>query len=404
MRQRSFLSLAFRVSAAAAALALALGFPSCGGGGSSPTSSNSPSSSTAQHPFPQTAAYGFGFEPSTVSSADAEGQYQLFKQRYFKSDCGAGLIRVEFTDPMGTTVSEGMGYGMLLAAYHGDKTEFDQLYAFVKKNWSSRQLMGWKVTCAGPITDPSVYGQNAATDGDLDIALSLVVAANQWGGSYWDEARGYAGRLKTYLWVQCPRSGNVVQKPGDTFGGCDFGNTSYWMPGYYRVFRELTGDGFWDQVVGTTYAQIFANRNPRTGLLSNEADEFGNIANNYPMVDYNGARTPWRIATDYVWNGAPEAKDVADRMTDWVASRGGIGSVVDGFAVDGSNAPGHNWTRSNPFIGGFAVGAMTSSQARVDEFSSYFKGCNQDDGYYGTALRALYMFALTGNFWRPSGH
>ena len=116
-----------------------------------------------------------------------------------------------------------------------------------------------------------------------------------------------------------------------------------------------------------TYAQVFANRHPATGLLSNEADEWGNIVRNYPVVDYNGARTPWRMVTDYIWWGAPEAKDVADKMTDWAARRG-VGSLVDGLMVDGSSAPGHNWTRSNPFTGAWAAGAM--SHCRLGSTSS----------------------------------
>ena len=392
----------FRPAAACLAGLLVAGLAACGGHDGSSSDSGSAASGNASRPFPQNVAYAGAFRPSNLTAADAQAQYELWKQRYVKTDCGAGLSRVEFTDPMGTTVSEGMGYGMLLAAYYADQGLFDQLYAFVKKNWNGRGLMGWKVTCAGPITDPSVFGQNAATDGELDIAMALVVAANQWGGSYWDDARGYVGRIHTNLWQFCGASGRWVQRPGDVFGGCDLDNTSYWMPGYYRVFRELTGDGFWDQVVTDTYAQTFANRNPATGLLSNEADEWGNIVRNYPVVDYNGARTPWRMVTDYVWWGAPEARDVTTRMTDWAASRG-VASLVDGLMVDGSPAPGHDWTRSNPFTGGWAAGAMSHSQQRVDEFTANFKTCNQDDGYYATSLRALYMLTLTGNLWRPSG-
>jgi endo-1,4-beta-D-glucanase Y len=388
---------AFAIAAASAAVSALV---ACGGGngGSSGGETPPPSSSSASRPFPQNAPYAAGFRATNISADDARAQYQLWKTRYLKSDCGAGLTRVEFTEPMGSTVSEGMGYGLLLTAYFGDKTEFDQLYAFVKKNQNSHGLMGWKVTCAG--WDNSVGGANAATDGELDIAMGVVVAANQWGGSYWNEATTYVRNIKTYLWSNC--GSRVVQKPGDPYGGCDLSNTSYWMPGYYRVFRELTGDGFWDQAVADTYALIVANRDPNTGLMSNETDQYGAVLNNYPMVDYNGCRIPWRIGTDYIWWGAPEAKEETDRITNWAASRG-ISSIADGFYMDGRNAPGHTWNRSNPFTGGFAVGAMAHSQGRVDEFAAWFKGCNADDGYYGTSLRALYMLALSGNFWKPTG-
>jgi len=246
-----------------------------------------------------------------------------------------------------------------------------------------------------------VYGQNAATDAELDIAASLVVAANQWGGGYWDEARRYVGNIKTSLWSTCA-GGRLVQRPGDTFGGCDKSNTSYWMPGYYRLFAQLTGDGFWDQAVRDTYALVYANRNGDTGLMSNETDQDGSVVGGYAVVDYNGCRTPWRFVTDYLWWGAAEAKEETDRITEWAARRG-ISGIPDGFYMDGRNMPGHNWTQSNPFTGGFACGAMSHSQARTDEFAAWFKGCGQNDGYYGTSLRALYMLMLSGNFWKPSG-
>ncbi len=387
-------------AALATATALLTGLAACGGGGHSPTS-GTPGSSTASRPFPQNAPYQAGFTASNISASDAQGMYGVWKAAYLKSDCGPGLMRVEFTDPPGTTVSEGMGYGMLLTAYYGEKTEFDALYAFVKKNQDPRGLMGWKVTCAGPITDPSVYGQNAATDAELDIAASLVVAANQWGGSYWDEAKRYVGNIKSALWSTCG-GGRLVLRPGDTFGGCDKTNTSYWMPGYYRLFAQLTGDAFWNQAVRDTYALVYANRNGTTGLMSNETDQFGNVVGDYPVVDYNGCRTPWRFVTDYLWWGAPEAKEETDRITDW-AERRGISSIPDGLFMDGRTVPGHNWTQSNPFTGGFACGAMSHSQARVNEFAGWFKGCGQNDGYYGTSLRALYMLMLSGNFWAPRG-
>ena len=391
----------------AASLAATLLWPACGGSGSSPTapsptpSPTAPAGPSAARPFPQNVAYERGFKPSNLGAEDARAVYTTWKQRYLKADCGPSLLRVEFQSPVGTTVSEGMGYGMLLTAYFGDRREFDELYAFVKKNWNANGLMGWKVTCAGPITDPGTWGQNAATDGELDIALALVVAANQWGGAYWDEARGYAQRMRSKLWQYCAASGRQVQKPGDTFGGCDLGNTSYWMPGYYRVFAELTGESFWNDAVTGAYAQIFANRNPVTGFLANQADEWGRTVGE-PRVDYNGCRVPWRIVTDHLWWGSSEAQEVTDRLTAWAGAQG-ISTLVDGYLVDGTRYPGSTWTRSNPWTGGWSTGAMSHSQARVDEFTAWFKGCGADDGYYDTSLRALYMLTLTGNFWRPSG-
>jgi hypothetical protein len=115
-------------------------------------------------------------------------------------------------------------------------------------------------------------------------------------------------------------------------------------------------------------------------------------------VDYNGARIPWRLAADYIWFGTPEAKDLLDRLTGWADAQG-ISSVVDGYLVDGT--PTGSWTRSNPWTGGWAAGAMSGTQTRLDAFSAWFESCAQDDDYYSTSLRALYMLMLSGNFWQP---
>jgi len=39
------------------------------------------------------------------------------------------------------------------------------------------------------------------------------VAANQWGGGYWDEAKTYVGNIKSALWSTCA-GGRLVQRPG----------------------------------------------------------------------------------------------------------------------------------------------------------------------------------------------
>lgn len=130
-------------------------------------------------PFPQNTGYGRGFLPASIVAADAKAIHQAWKATYLKSDCGNGTYRVEFNGPAGSTVSEGMGYGMLLTAYHGDKAEFDGLWKFAQKNLNASHLMGWHVTCAGPTASDG--GDSSATDGDEDIAFGLVVAVDQWG-------------------------------------------------------------------------------------------------------------------------------------------------------------------------------------------------------------------------------
>ena len=58
---------------------------------------------------------------------------------------------------IGSTVSEGMGYGLLLAVYHDDQTVFDQLWRYTAQYLNANGLMDWEVD-----PDGTVIGSGAA--------------------------------------------------------------------------------------------------------------------------------------------------------------------------------------------------------------------------------------------------
>ena len=110
---------------------------------------------------------------------------------------------------------------------------------------------------------------------------------------------------------------------------------------------------------------------PTTGIIVNEVDQNG-VALAGQTYDYNSCRIPWRAALDYLWFGTPGAKQATTKLTSWVSSVG------------------------------FTVGAMSSSQATIDSFATYFVGIANDNGsYYGSSLRTLYLLTLSGNQWQP---
>jgi endo-1,4-beta-D-glucanase Y len=350
-------------------------------------------------PFPFAAHDKNGFVPSTVSSSDARASYDHWKSKYLKSDCGGAYYRVEFDSPPGSTVSEGMGYGMVLTAYFGDKKEFDGLFAFAKKNYNSDGMMGWKTTCSGFDQRNGAAGDSSATDGDTDIGFALVAAVDQWGDAYRQPALDFLSTLEKVDYQSCPASGHNMAKAGNWGGGCDFSNSSYWMPGYYRVFHEFSGDAFWGKAADDAVGLYLKSRNASTGLLPNQVDENGVPGKDQSYVDYNGCRIPWRAVADYLWYGTADVKTVTDKLTDW-ANGIGIANIVDGYKTDGT--PTGQYTQLNPWAGSWACGAMSKSQAVVDAFAADFKNVDIDEGgYYGSSLRTLYLLMLSGNFWRP---
>jgi endo-1,4-beta-D-glucanase Y len=349
-------------------------------------------------PFPQHNGYAHGFVPTTATSNDALASYNSWKTNYLKTDCGNGYYRVDNGTGNASSFSEGMGYGMVLTAYFGDKAAFDGLWKFVQKNFNMYGLMGWHVTCSGFTTNDG--GSGSATDGDTDIGLGLVAAIDQWGSPYQQAALDYLKSLKAHDYTTCSPSGHAMATNGDWDKGCTSENTSYFMPGYYRVFARLSGDTFWSKAADDAVTIWLANANATTGLIANEVDQNGNLGtSNENYVDYNGCRIPWRAALEYLWHGTAGAKQVTDKITNW-ANTIGIANLVDGYDTGGT-ARGQ-YKQLNAWVGGWTSGAMSDSQTLVNSFTSDFVGIAVDNGgYYGSSLRTLYLLMLTGNEWEP---
>jgi len=347
-------------------------------------------------PFPQNVDYPYGYQTSLISAIDLQITYERWKKLYLKS-CDE-MYRV-CVDDTTITISEGMGYGMLLTAYFGEKERFDKLFDFYKSKRTSKahNLMAWDVTCDG------VSDSGSATDGDLDVAFALIVAHYQWGDNYLDEARDIISILKENYFVDC--DGLYTMKPGGHWGGCDLTDVSYYTPAYFRIFAEETKDAFWDTVADDAYTILDNGANAITGLVP-DWQSYDGVPGGNPhsgRVDYYGydaCRTPWRISLDYLWNSNEDAKSWCIQISNFADSIG-ADSIVDGYDLNGTPRGQYN---NGPFVGGFAVGGMSHSQAMVDSFASrllYLDSVGWDDQYFNLSLRCLYTLVLTGNFWKP---
>jgi endo-1,4-beta-D-glucanase Y len=350
--------------------------------------------------FPQNVDYPKGYQTQMISAVDLQVSYERWKKLHLKSY--SGMYRVSIDDTA-ITISEGMGYGMLLTAYFGEKGRFDRLFDFYKSKRTSKahNLMAWRVTC------DSVIDPGSATDGDLDVAFALIVAYNQWGEDYLDEAKDIISILKENYFVNC--DGVYTMKPGGHWGGCDLTDMSYYIPAYFRIFADVTGDVFWDTVADQSYTILSNGADSTTGLVpdwqSYDGVPGGTSSSDWEWVDYyryDASRVPWRIALDYIWNGNKQAQSWCVKISNFADSIGAA-NLVDGYELDGTPHKDARWNNS-PFVGGFAVGGMAHSQAMVDSFASrllYHDGTGEDNQYFNLSLRCLYMLVLTGNFWEP---
>jgi endoglucanase len=331
---------------------------------------------------------GTGFFPTTLLPSHAKTAYTTWKTKYLKS-CSGGRFRVAFNGD--ETVSEGIGYGMLLTVAHGDRAEFDGLWAFYKSR-SSGGLMGWKVSGCDNTVDA-----NSASDADLDAAMGLIQAACKWGGTYLAEAQTLIAAIKSKETIE---GGENFLKPAS--GGLDScQNVSYASPAYYRVFAKKKPDqaAFWNKLASDSYTQLMRTANGSTGLVPNWSNMQGQAGcGGYDKADrygYDAARTPWRVATDYVWFGTPAAKDWLTKVVTWVdGPAGGITAIGDMYTLSGTKeSPNHNST----FTGAFALAGMSQSQAKANLYGTAFRSIS-DGTYFEESLRAVYMLLAAGLF------
>lgn len=320
---------------------------------------------------------------SSEARSKYSDEYQAWKRARVK-DCPETNSAVVSNG--GGVFSEGIGYGMLLAASNDDQALFDKLWKFYTDHLDAKGLMNWQM---GECAAPGNNNANAATDADLDAAMALIQADARWGG-YRQDAADLIAKIKEHETDVC--DGLNVLRPGDMFGGCRDGgngrvNPSYFAPGYYRVFATIdtANAAFWEKLADDSYVLLSRYQEQMDGLVPEWAYVDGRLEGGY---DYNACRTPWRVATDYLWFCTPEAKTFLEPIVAYVKQQGGVASVP--------------FAKNSAFLGAFAVAATIDSQSEMDAFVSSWLGAEKDDTpYFQATLRVLYLQTAAGAF--PSG-
>jgi len=427
MRRRLFIH-----SSSAAAVAFALTGCGGGGGGSADAGSGSalatsnqatPARSGGGYPFgARLDAYAAGILPSRSKPAmDAllTAQYDAWKAKNVVSAASIvpGGYAVQFSNRTYMAVSEGLGYGMLLTVLFAGhdpqaKALFDGMLAMVRARpayaTGHPALMEWRINANG---SSAGEGWNAM-DGDLDIAMALLMADRQWGSG-----QGWNYRAEGIATINAMKAWNM--KPDGTTKGLPNANnnrTSDYMIGHFRAFKEATGDGIWDLAVNRAYEllnQMQTVYSPGVGLMpdfvinthtSTPSPSTGYIGDGNDKEGYfwwNACRNPWRFASDYLLSGDPRFALVTGRMIDFFrASSGGDPmNIGTGYALDGTKLTGGN---SAAYHGPICAGACVD--ARFQPFLDAMWDWNASHlttGYYDGEIQLLSMVVASGNWWTP---
>jgi len=317
---------------------------------------------------------------TAVTESMLSSEYSAWKMKHVKA-CTDGSSVV--TKDGGAVVSEGIGYGMLIAAGFDDRALFDGLWKYYVDHEDPLGLMNWST---GVCDAAGNNDANAATDGDLDTAMALVQASARWpDGSYLADAKTLTGAIVASETELCGE--RAILRPGDKFGGCsDMSsarvNPSYFAPGYYRVFAAKFPEQAerWNALVAGSYELYPLYQARMSGLVPDWAavdgsDWYG------AMYSYDACRTPWRVMVDYAWSGEPKAKTMLQGVRGWVDANG-TGSMPSNSA----------------FLGSFALAAAYDQQAFDAAVSSWLGSNGDDSPYFQGTLRVLYLLAAAGKF------
>lgn len=351
--------------------------------------------------FPQNEIYKYGIYPLNRNHTDADTAFANWKARHVTAQ-GAGGYRRVLWDTLRITVSEGIGYGMLISVNMNDKPLFDDLYGYYGIHLGPNGLMNWIIDSSGN----NLFGlQGSATDAEEDVAYALILADRQWGSSgginYMQQAINIINKIYEY---EIDTVYNLP-KSGDEPGGIYRVNTSYFAPAYYRAFAYYTGNHGWDSVINGCYNYLSFISNDTTGLVPDWCQPDGTPMPPCPPLftckysyHYDATRTPWRTGMDYIWYGDARANSFCTLISAFARSQGSA-NIVDDYALNGTVLGIYH---NNAFIGPFGAGAMATSGSFQNFCDSIYREnvltYSTRWNYYNSSLKTLTLLVQTGNF------
>ncbi|MES2110706.1 MAG: glycosyl hydrolase family 8 [Bacteroidota bacterium] len=380
------------------------------------------------HPFPQHVKYFSGtIKPNHFSQTQLDNAvktfYNQWKARFIKQVPGTNEDFIWFENKdRKQCVSEGQGYGMIimtLMAGHdaSAKDIYDDLFHYVRAHPSekSKYLMAWAQYANNKSAD-----NTSASDGDLDIAYSLLLADKQWGSkgkiNYLAEAKATINAIMQHeinhqTWTVLLSDG-IESESKDYFAT----RSSDFMPSHFKAFRQATGDSRWDKVVNASYELFIKMQDkysPDAGLIP---DFIVNVNKNPKpappnflespydgQYNYNACRDPWRIATDYLQTGDKRSKKIVDKINHWIreTTNNDTYNLSAGYTLAGNDIK-RRYFEALSFVAPFGVSAMVDAKNQIwlNKVWDYLNGFKlKDYDYYDNTIKLLDMIIMSGRYW-----
>ena len=325
------------------------------------------------------------------------------------------------------TTSEAHGYGMVIVALMAGhdalaQPRFDALYRYYRAHPAddAPRLMAWNQV-TGCLDAPGDAG--SATDGDVDIAVALLVADAQWGSAGPIDYRGAALALLAQALQFDVLDGSDLPSLGSDARDMEVRyqhgtRTSDFMPDHFRAFARATAEPRWQRVADAclTLAARVQDAFSAAGLLP---DFIVQTQTSHPhpapphylegahdgQYAWNACRVPWRLATDWLVTGDPRSLAIVQKINDFFVahSHGQPAAIGEGVALTGKPLPDADGG-SLAFLAPLTVAARLpgAPQPWLDAlWGALVARPLDDDDYYGNTLKMLAMLVVSDNWLAP---
>ena len=270
---------------------------------------------------------------------------------------------------------------------------------------------------------------DSATDGDMDIIYSLLLADKQWGSTGTYNYKQIAQDMLESLWEYCVHKDYYTLLLGDWASNTDdkvlanATRTSDFILSHLKVFAVVDKSHDWQKVIDATYNVIMDIRESenakghKNGLLPDfvvrgktkwevpkgevlEGDEDNAYA-------YNACRIPWRLGTDYLLFGDTKIgeKSLAEyiiKPLDEFAKKYTKGKMEVLGPLHLNGKP-FDWDDAESFASPFLITAVANGadQDWVNKIWAYEGLTEYYANNYGDYFDLIVMITASGNYWLP---
>jgi len=388
-------------------------------------------------------------------------EFRMVIRHFQEGDVNNGSVKASHIN-----VSESQGYGMMIMAYMAGceerlkfsennrilgsaslKDYYDAMLRTVTAFPSliAPRLFAWEIfgfkegegsrtgykTVNGvktaPFSSDSKTG-TCATDGDMDIIYSLLIADRQWGSGGKYNYKKIALDMLDDLWNYCVHDEYHTLLLGDWAKNssynisADASRPSDFIISHLKAYKEVDPAHNWQAVIDATYNIIKEIRDGQNAAGNNNGlmpdfvirGEAGweipdeNFLEDYDGdFAYNACRVPWRLGADYLLYGNTAIGNSS--LYDLIIK------PLDDFAVKYTdvnprklgplfmNGKPFSWKDPDLFAPPFLVTAAAAgtSQEWVNALWNFSGLAKYNKDTYGDYIKLLVMLTASGCYWRP---